>query len=275
MGLRDGRREPFHGRGRLTSTIVLIHGAWMSPESWSGWKTRFEARGHQVLAPSWPFDDRPVSELRQYPDPRLAKIGIAEIVESYARVITGLAEPPVIIGHSFGGLFTQMLLDRGLGRAGVAIDPGPMKGVLPGPNALRANLPALAGWRSWSTVRHMSLGSFRWGWVHTLSADEQRAAYERYVVPTPGRIFAEVLLAPLTNTTRIGDGRHAPLLLIAGGLDRTVEPAMVRAAYARQRRSRAPTELREFPGRTHWICMQDGWEEVADAAIEWAERNVT
>ena len=239
----------------MTATVVLIHGAWMSPASWAGWIARFEARGHRVIAPPWPS----------------GVVGITEIVAAYERVIDGLDLPPIVVGHSFGGLFTQMLLDRGRGAVGVAIDPAPMQSVLPGPNAVRASLPALLAWNAWASMRTMSFASFQWGWVHTLPLAEQRAAYDRYVVPTSGRIFFEALAAPVTNVTRVGDGRRVPLLLIAGLEDRTVEPGMVRGAYAKQRRSSAPTELKEFAGRTHWICMQPGWEEVADHAITWAE----
>jgi pimeloyl-ACP methyl ester carboxylesterase len=242
--------------------------------SWSKWVTRLEARGHRVLAPAWPHDDRPVAALRAAPDPGLAHVGIAEIVERYASVVRSLPEPPILIGHSFGGLFVQMLLDRGLGAAGVAIDPAPPKGVLPGVSAIRASLPVLMGWGSWREIRTMSFESFSWGWVHTLPPAEQRAAYDEYVVPTPGRIFLQALLAPATDDTRVNfqNRQRPPLLIIAGELDRTVEPSMNRANFTKQKRSGAVTELREFAGRTHWICMQPGWEEVADFAIAWAER---
>lgn len=258
----------------MPRTAVFVHGAWVTSPSWAEWQRRFEARGYRTIAPAWPHDDRPAEALRGSPDPRLAELGIGEIVDQYATVVRGLAEPPILIGHSFGGLFVQMLLDRGLGAAGVAIDPAPPKGVLPGPNAIRASLPALAGWNSWRTVRRMSFDSFRWGWVHTLSSAEQRAAYEEFVIPTPGRIFLQALLAPLTEVTMVNfrNGARAPLLIIAGALDRTVEASMNRANFGRQRSSGAVTEFREFPGRTHWIFRQPGWEEVADFALAWVER---
>lgn len=151
------------------------------------------------------------------------------------------------MGHSFGGLFTQILLDRGLGVAGVAIVPAPPKGVLPGVNAVRASLPVLMGWGAWRQIRMMTLDNFRWGWTHTLSDAEQRAAYE-YVVPVPGRMFLQALLAPFTDVTKIDPRRRrAPLLIIAGQLDRTVEARMNRANFRMQQRAPATTEYREFP----------------------------
>ena len=246
----------------------------MSAESWDPWKARFASRGYECVAPAWPFLDHDVAELQRDPDPRFGRLGIGEIVDNYAKVIREIGGRPLLVGHSFGGLFVQMLLDRGFGSAGVAIDPAPPKGVLPGANAVRASFPVLLGWNSWQGVRRMSLRGFQWGWVHTLSEPEQLAAYEQHVIPTSGRIFWQALTAPFSDVMRVNYSNHdrAPLLIIAGELDRTVEASMNRANFARYKDAHAVTEFREFPGRTHWICRQPGWEEVADFALEWAER---
>jgi len=129
----------------------------------------------------------------------------------------------------------------------------------------------ILGWGSWEKVRWMSYKNFQWGWVHTLSEPEQRAAYDQHVIPTSGRLFFQALLAQLTDVTKVNYRNHlrAPLLIIAGELDRTVEARMVLANFRKYARSTAVTEYREFPGRTHWICRQPGWEEVADHALDW------
>jgi len=257
-------------------SVVFIHGAFMSAESWDPWKQRFAARGYQCVAPAWPFLDHDVEDLQRGLDPRFGKLGIGEIVDNYASIIRELDSPPILVGHSFGGLFVQMLLDRGLDAAGVAIDPAPPKGVLPGMNAVRASLPVLLAWASWERVRRMSLRSFQWGWVHTLSEADQRAAYQRHVVPTSGRLFLQALLAPLTDVTKVNYRNHlrAPLLIIAGELDRTVEAKMNLANFRKYARSTAVTDYREFPGRTHWIVGQPGWEEVADHALDWLAKQL-
>jgi pimeloyl-ACP methyl ester carboxylesterase len=256
--------------------VVFIHGAFMSAESWDPWRQRFAARGYQCVAPGWPFLDHSALELQRAPDPRFGKLGIGEIVDNYASIIRAFETPPILVGHSFGGLFVQLLLDRGLGAAGVAIDPAPPKGVFPGANAVRASLPVLLGWGSWESVRRMSFKNFQWGWVHTLSEPEQRAAYERHVIPTSGRLFLQALLAPLTDTTQVNyrNSLRAPLLIIAGALDRTVEARMNLANFRKYARATAVTDYREFPGRTHWIVGQPGWEEVADHALEWLAKQL-
>ena len=255
--------------------VVLVHGAFMSASSWDGFVSRYTARGHRCVAPPWPYLDGAPADLRRSVDPRFGRLAIGEIVDHYARIVREQSEPPILIGHSFGGLFVQMLLDRGLGAAGVAIDPAPPKGVLPGPNAVRASLPVLMGWNAWRTVRHMSFASFQWGWVHTLDEPAQRAAYDDHVVPTSGRLFLQALLAPFTNDTRVrfDNASRAPLLIIAGELDRTVEARMNRDNVRRYRKSAAVIDFKKFSGRTHFICRQPGWEEVADHAIEWAEEH--
>jgi pimeloyl-ACP methyl ester carboxylesterase len=256
--------------------VVFIHGAFMSAESWAPWMQRFEARGYKTVAPAWPFLDHSVDDLKRAPDRRFGKLGIGEIVDNYASIIRDLDAPPILVGHSFGGLFVQMLLDRGIGAAGVAIDPAPPKGVLPGKNAVRASLPVLLGWESWQRVRRMSFENFQWGWVHTLSEPEQRAVYEQQVIPTSGRLFLQALLAPLTSETKVNfrNSLRGPLLIIAGELDRTVEAPMNLANYQKYARSTSVTDYRAFPGRTHWIIGQPGWEEVADYVMDWIAKQV-
>src|SRR3954465_5214376 len=127
----------------MTTPIVLIHGLWLTPRSWEGWKARVEERGHEVLVPAWPRMESEVEALRR--DPSVMNgLGLAEVVDHYARIVRGLNNPPVIMGHSTGGLVTELLLDRGLGAAGVALSPVQVKGVLRLPPAqLRSVFPAL------------------------------------------------------------------------------------------------------------------------------------
>src|SRR5258708_7495342 len=133
--------------------IVFVHGAWMTPLCWDKFTGFFEAKGYTCLAPAWPYIDKPIDELRKNPPPQLAGLGITEIVDHYAKIIQGQAEPPILIGHSFGGLFVQMLLDSGLGAAGVAIDPAPPKGVRAFyPSAIKALFPVLTTFGGWKKI---------------------------------------------------------------------------------------------------------------------------
>lgn len=258
-------------------TIVFIHGAWMTPLCWGRFVRFFEERGHICIAPGWPYRDRPLDELRRAPSPRLAGLGVGDIVAHYERLIADLDEPPIMIGHSFGGLFVQMLVDRGLGMAGVAIDPAPPRGVRSLYwSSLQSNKGVLLTWCGWRRIVRLSFPDFRYAFVHTLGYREQRAAYDEHVVPETGRIFFQAALASidLHPTLRVdfANGTRPPLLLIAGEDDHIVPAAMVRETYHKYRNGPAYIELMEFARRTHWIIAQDGWDEVAGYIAEWLER---
>jgi pimeloyl-ACP methyl ester carboxylesterase len=248
--------------------VVFIHGAWVGPGCWDSFRMRFADRGYECLAPAWPHDDRPVEELLASPDPELAGVGIGEIVDHYATVIQGLDEPPILVGHSFGGLFVQMLMDRGLGVAGVALDAAPPRGVLATPKAFRAAIGVLLTWRGWMKVIQPSYKAFSWGFVHALPESARREAFNRYVIPTPGRPFFQAAFGK-ANRVDWTNSKRGPLLLTAGGMDRTVPKQMNRANYKKYSRSSAITELKEFPERTHWLIAEPGWDEVADYVLDW------
>jgi alpha-beta hydrolase superfamily lysophospholipase len=256
----------------MSRTIVLIHGAWMTPACWKGFVSRYQDRGYTVIAPAWPYDDRPVAELRRAPAPELAHVGFAELADHYARIVSDLPEQPILIGHSMGGLVVQLLLDRGLGSVGVAIEPAPPRGVLAGPRGTWAGLPAVMGWGTWHKVRNISFPRFAWSFCHTSGVDEQLTAYETQVVPTPGRLYWQLLLGQATRVD-FRNADRAPLLITAGSLDRAVDASTIRWNYRKYRNSEAVTELMEFPDRTHWLIADTGWEEVADAVLTWAEHH--
>ncbi len=254
-------------------TIVFIHGAWVTPLSWEAMSGWFAKQGYTCLTPAWPGKERPVEDIRRDPS-ALAGLGIREIVDHYDAIIRALDEPPILIGHSFGGLWVQILLDRGLGAAGVAIDPAPPRGVLAyEPSAYRALASVLLTWRGWRKAVRWTVDHFRYAFVHTLPPGEQQAAYDRYVTPETGRIFFQAALAPFArNSPARVDFRNAgraPLLMIAGADDHIVPAAIVRRNYRRYAQSGAVTDFTEFPGRVHWIIAQRGWQEVAEHIAEW------
>ncbi|WIG59027.1 MAG: alpha/beta hydrolase [Ktedonobacterales bacterium] len=258
----------------MSATIVFIHGAWMTPLCWEPFVGYFQQQGYTCVAPPWPYRDKSVEELRSNPPAALAGLGVAEIVDHYARIISALDEPPILIGHSFGGLFVQMLLDQGLGRAGVALDPAPPKGVPAFKlTAIKALSGVLTTWMGWKRILRMSLQEFQYAFVNTLPPSEQKATYERQVVPETGRIFFQAALAPLNRHSairvRFDNGTRAPLLLIAGAADNIVPASVVKANHAKYKHSPARTDFKLFPGRTHWLIAQDGWAEVAGYAADW------
>ena len=254
----------------MTKTIVMIHGAWVTPECWGPFRAYYEAKGYRCLAPAWPCVDRPVDELRRRPDPAFAKTTIKSLVDHFDRIVRALPEPPILIGHSFGGLIVQMLANRGLGAAAIAIDPGPPRGVLPSLTAVRSALPVLLAWMGWRRMLTMSFKNFAATFANALPPIEQRPAYDQHVVPAPGRIYFQAALG-LGNAVNFSNPNRPPLLLVAGEKDRTSTPSMARAMYKKHSRSIARVDLITFPGRSHWLIAEPGWQDVAGKALEWAE----
>jgi len=261
-------------------TIVLIHGLWMTPLSWEHWIDRYRARGYHVLAPPWPGLEGDVGEIRRDPSP-MEELGIEEIVDHYEAIIRELPSPPIIMGHSFGGAFTQVLLDRGLGAAGVGIDAAAVKGINKLPfSSLRSAFPVLRSPANAHNAVALTLSEFQYAFTNTMSHEEGMRAFDRYAVPAPGRVLFQGAFASFRRhaPTRVDFHRHdrAPLLLIAGGADHVVPASVDRATAKRFRRnSKALTDYREFPGRSHFTIGEAGWEEVADFALEWAAAHAT
>jgi pimeloyl-ACP methyl ester carboxylesterase len=256
----------------MSKTVMLIHGAWLTPAAFDLFRGRYEAQGHTVVTPPWPLCDRPIAALRRSPHPDLAKLTIGTIVDHYDRLIRAQPEAPIIMGHSYGGLFTELLLDRGLGVAGVALQPVPIRGVMARPRTVLSALPVYLAWWGWSRVLTMSFAEFATNFAQTLPEHERRAAYDRYVVPTPGRIYFQCALGIGTGI-KANNPSRAPLLLIAGEKDRTIVPSMVWATYKKQCHAPSTTAFISFPGRSHFLFAEPGWEEVADAALGWASEH--
>lgn len=259
----------------MSRTVVFVHGGWVTPRCWDPFVSYFEAHGYRCLAPAWPGKDRPVAAIRFDPSP-LAGLGIREIVDHYEGIVRSLDEPPILIGHSFGGLFVQLLLDRGLGAAGIAIDSAPPKGIFAFEPTTLLSLGRIflipLGWRR---VVRWTFTEFRYAFVHTMPLGEAKAIWDAHIVPDSGRPFFEVGFSALArNSPAVVDFANpyrAPLLLISGDADRAMTPAVVRRMFRAHQASPVRTELRTFPGRTHWLIAQEGWEEVAQACIDWIE----
>jgi pimeloyl-ACP methyl ester carboxylesterase len=256
----------------MSKTFLLVHGAWVTTNCWAGFREFLEAKGHTVVVPPWPYMDRPVEALRRDPDPRISALTIKHLVDHFEAHIRSLPEAPALIGHSFGGLIVQMLLDRGLGTAGIAIDAGPPRGVLPSPTAIKSALPVLLAWNGWSRILYMSFKGFSATFANTLSPLQQAETFEKHIVPAPGRIYFQAALG-IGNAVNFKNPNRPPLLLITAAEDRTSTPSMVRAMYRRHRKAPSKTDIIEFPDRSHWLIAEPGWQEVAGAALKWADAN--
>lgn len=248
-------------------SVVFVPGAWMATACWDDFRGAFEAAGYKTYSYAWPLLDKGTpAELRANPPKELGSLSVGKIVDHYEALIAKLPGHPLIVGHSFGGLYTQMLLDRGCGSAGIAIDPGPTAGVLPGPTSLLAALPPiLNGWRPFTLSRE----GFAKNFANGNTPEFMAAAYDRLVVPTSGRIFYEA--ASWIGTNASPKRRHQPLLVTGADRDRTVDPFTAKGIYNHQKSSKARTDFKMFTNHSHYLIGEPGWQEVAKFCLDWAE----
>jgi pimeloyl-ACP methyl ester carboxylesterase len=254
-----------------TKTIVLIHGMFMTPLCWEHWIDRYQSKGYRCIAPPWPGRDQPIETQRKnHPDAELGKLKLSQIVEHLAGVIKSLDEKPVLIGHSMGGLVVQLLLQRDLAVAGVAIDPAPPMGVFTTAwSFLKSNFPAITPFAPVTQPVQMSFEHFQYAFVNTLSETEQRAAYDRYVVPESRGVPTQ----SLTSVGRVDFKKpHVPLLITAGERDHIIPASLNKTNYNKYKASSSVTDFKEFPGRDHFVIGEKGWEEVADFCLAWLEK---
>jgi non-heme chloroperoxidase len=260
-----------------TTPVVLIHGLWLLPSSWADWAEFFEQAGYAPLTPDWPDDPETVEEARANPEV-LANKTLKQVADHTAEVIGKLDRKPVVMGHSTGGLIAQMLAGRGLSAATVAIDPGVFRGVLPLPfSTLKSAGPFLVDPRYRGRAITLTFDQFTYGWANALDEDEAKRLYDTYHVAGSGIALAQMANANLNPRTEAkADTRNpdrGPLLIIDGEKDHTVPWAIAHAAYKRQKRNPNVTEIQQLPGRGHSLTIDHGWQEVAQAALDFVKRS--
>jgi len=255
---------------------VFIHGLWLLPTSWDRWAAVFEKAGYTSLSPGWPDDPETVKEAREHPEVFAHKT-IEQVADHYCDVIDELDSKPAVIGHSFGGLITQIIAGRGRAAVSVAIDPAPFRGVLPLPiSALRAASVALDNPVNYNRAVPLTYDQFRYAFANAVGEDEARELFETYAVAAPGRPLFQAATANLNPWTEAKvdtkNPDRGPLLIIDGEMDHTVPWAIANATYKRQKRNDGVTEIVKMPGRGHALTIDGGWREVADTALAFVER---
>ncbi|MEU3186456.1 alpha/beta hydrolase [Streptomyces sp. NPDC006923] len=256
--------------------VLFIHGLWLHSTSWQPWIDLFQQEGYAPSAPGWPGDPDTVEEARESPE-SIADHGIDDVVEHYTDIIRGMETPPILIGHSFGGMIAQKLLGLDLAAAAVAIDAAQIKGVLPLPlSALRSTLPVFKNPANKHRAVSLTAEQFRFAFGNALTQEESDALYERWTIPAPGKPLFEAAAANFNphsparvDTANSGRG---PMLLMSGGKDHTVPETVTRATLKQYRHSQAVTDFMTFPDRGHSLTIDGGWREVADAALAWLRR---
>ena len=257
----------------MATPVIFIHGLFLHASSWEPWVRLFRDAGYDPQAPGWPGEPDTVEQAREHPDAVAGK-GIDDVTGHFARIVDECPVPPVLVGHSFGGLIVEKLLGQGYGAAGVAIDPAQIKGVLPLPLAqLRAALPALGNPANLHRAVSLTREEFRFGFGNALPQEESDALHERWTIPSPARPLFQAAAANFVLHSQAAvdtdNSTRGPLLLISGTADHTVPDVVTRSTLKQYRHSTAVTELTQFEGRGHSLTVDNGWKEVADTVVQW------
>ena len=256
--------------------VVFIHGLWLLPSSWDRWAAVFEEAGFAPVTPGWPDDPATVAEANAHPEVFAHKT-VGHVADHFAEVIGGLKKKPAVIGHSFGGLLTQIMAGRGLAAASVAIDPAPFRGVLPLPfSALKAAAPVLGNPANRGRAVPLTYDQFRFAFANAVSEDEAKQLYKTFAVPASGAPLFQAAAANLNPWTEAKvdttNPERGPLLIISGEKDNTAPWAIANASYKQQKRNQGVTEIIEIPNRGHGLVIDSGWREVADTALAFVKR---
>ncbi len=274
----DGAEQVARANEDGHQPVVFIHGLWLLPSSWDRWADLFEKSGFVALTPGWPDDPRTVEEAKAEPEV-FAKKSVGDVADHLDAIVRKLDKKPAIIGHSFGGLLTQILAGRGLSAASVAIDPAPFRGVLPLPiSALRSASPVLKNPANRNRAVPLTYDQFRFGFANAVSEDEAKELYDTFAVPGSGKPLFQAASANLNPWTEAKvdtkSPERGPLLIISGEKDNTVPWSIANASFKRQKRNGGVTEIVEMENRGHALVIDSGWQEVADTALRFVQRFV-
>jgi pimeloyl-ACP methyl ester carboxylesterase len=277
MGMTEHETEQV-GRANASgkTPVVFVHGLWLLPSSWDPWVEVFEDAGYTALTPGWPDDPDTVEEAKAHPEMFAGK-SVGDVADYIEALLEKLDRKPAVIGHSFGGLLTEILAGRGRAKVSVAISPAPFRGVLPLPiSALRSASPVLKNPKNKHRAIPLTYEQFRYGFANAVDEDEARKLYEAYSVPGSGEPIFQAANANLNPWTEAKvdtkNPKRGPMLIISGEKDHTVPPAIASASYKKERKNKAVTEFVTVPGRGHALTIDSGWRDVADTTLEFVKR---
>ncbi len=256
--------------------VVFVHGLWLLPSSWDRWARAFEEAGYAAVTPGWPDDPETVAEAKEHPEVFAGK-SVGDVADYLEGVVRRLETKPAVIGHSFGGLLTQILAGRGLAAVSVAISPAPFRGVLPLPiSALRSSSAVLANPANRHRAVPLTYEQFRYAFANAVGEDEARELYDSYSVAGSGEPIFQAAAANFNPWTEAKvDTRNperGPLLIISADEDHTVPWAIANASYKKQKHNEGVTEIVKLQGRGHALTIDRGWREVADTALAFVAR---
>ncbi|MFD2921688.1 alpha/beta hydrolase [Terrimonas rubra] len=254
-----------------SKTIVFVTGAFVTNLGWRNWQNYFESKGYTTYAPAWPHKEGTAAEVRNRKpnDTALARVTIKDVVTTYENLIKTLPEKPIIIGHSFGGLVTQILLNRGLAAAAVVVHSVPPFGVIPYEfSFLKAGWRSLGLFTSLNKTYLMSFKTWQYAFVNGMSLEAQQAAYHENTIPESKRAAR----GGLTLAAKVDFKKpHAPLLFLAGGQDNIIPASLNKRNFKRYSDKNSITQFKQFDNHNHFVVGLPDWQDTTTYIYNWIQ----
>jgi pimeloyl-ACP methyl ester carboxylesterase len=251
-------------------SIVFITGTFLGNNCWDEWELYFESKGYKCMAPAWPFKYDSPEELRNmHPDASIASNRLADLTDYFAVIINTLPAQPIMIGHSLGGLIVQLLLQRGLGTAGVAIHSFPPQGVSTLKfSFIKAWWEAMGGFSSTGKTYMISFKKWKYTITNGMTCEQQKQLFYKYAIPESKLVIRDTF----KSIAKINFKKtHAPLLLTSGSHDQIIPASLNYDNYKKYKMSNSITDYKEFKGRNHLVFGQSAWKEEADFILYWLQ----
>ncbi len=254
----------------LSKSVVFITGTFIGNNCWDEWKAYFESKGYNCIAPAWPYKNASPEELRnRHPDEAIASNRLNDLADYFENIVITATGQSIIIGHSLGGLIVQLLLQRGVGTAGVAIHSFPPPGVS---TFNFSFLKALWGTMGFFTPTQKTyMISFRkWKQViaNGITCDQQKQSFYKYAIPESKWVTRDTFKCGAKINF---EQPHAPLLFISGSRDQVIPPSLNYNNYKKYKTNKSITGYKEFKGRNHLVFDHPGWKEEADFVLDWLQ----
>lgn len=250
-------------------TIVLIHGNFVNDRTWAQWKQHYVRKGYAVHTPANPGHDGNPADLRSKVHPDLTMTGFIDVVNNIVNLIDSLPEKPLVIGHSMAGMAALKLVELGKASAGVSIDGAPPKNVFPPFQTLKTVIPAFG----FFSFKKYFMGSRNWydyAFFNTLPEADRREAFDKYAVPESYKVSRQLVLNSFSNIDFKKE--HAPILFIGGGKDHIFPPGLTKNIAGRYKKDAGSVDVKIYDSKSHFICGEPGWEQVADDILAWYEK---
>jgi pimeloyl-ACP methyl ester carboxylesterase len=263
---------PLASKATPVTNILFIHGMFLNSKSWEPWQRFFAARGFNCIAPSWPLHEGEPERLRNSPPLGLGELRLDVIIDSIKEAAAPYSDDLVLVGHSVGGLIVQKLIAERIGKLGVAICSVAPNRMLSLDWGFFKNSAAITNPLKGDAPFPMDAAGFHQSFANTLSRAQSDHAWQQYAVNDSRNVLRDCM----GDTGKVDvDAPHAPLLFISAEKDQIIPAGLCEKNAKAYQHAASSVAYREFDNRSHFICGEPNWEDVAAHIAGWIDLHLS